>query len=492
MANYFNTLNLRNQLAQLGKCRFMSRDEFADGAGFLKGKKVVIIGCGAQGLNQGLNMRDSGLDIAYALREEAIAEQRPSWRKATDNGFKVGSYAELIPQADLVINLTPDKQHSAVVKAIQPLMKQGSALGYSHGFNIVEVGETIRPDITVVMVAPKCPGTEVREEYKRGFGVPTLLAVHPENDPNKQGLAIAKAWAAATGGHRAGVLESSFVAEVKSDLMGEQTILCGMLQAGSLLCYDKLVAEGKDPAYVGKLLQSGWETITESLKFGGITLMMDRLSNPAKIRAYHLSEQLKKRMAPLFQKHMDDIISGAFSSGMMADWANDDHDLLTWREQTGQTAFENAPAYEGKISEQSYYDQGVVMVAMVKAGVELAFETMVDSGIIAESAYYESLHELPLIANTIARKRLYEMNVVISDTAEYGNYLFSFAALPLLKDFMDALKPGDLGEVTASDNTVDNAQLRDVNEAIRHHPIELVGSRLRDYMTDMKRIAVAG
>lgn len=74
MANYFNTLNLRQQLAQLGKCRFMGRDEFADGASYLQGKKVVIVGCGAQGLNQGLNMRDSGLDISYALRKEAIAE----------------------------------------------------------------------------------------------------------------------------------------------------------------------------------------------------------------------------------------------------------------------------------------------------------------------------------------------------------------------------------------------------------------------------------
>ncbi|MBF3332787.1 ketol-acid reductoisomerase, partial [Leptospira borgpetersenii serovar Ballum] len=103
MANYFNTLNLRQQLAQLGKCRFMARDEFADGAGYLKGKKVVIVGCGAQGLNQGLNMRDSGLDVSYALRKEAIAEKRASWRKATENGFQVGTYEELIPQADLVV-----------------------------------------------------------------------------------------------------------------------------------------------------------------------------------------------------------------------------------------------------------------------------------------------------------------------------------------------------------------------------------------------------
>ncbi|MBP6384094.1 MAG: ketol-acid reductoisomerase [Aeromonas sp.] len=493
MANYFNTLNLRQQLAQLGKCRFMQRAEFADGCDVLKGKKVVIVGCGAQGLNQGLNMRDSGLDISYALRKAAITEKRASWQKATDNGFAVGTYEELIPTADLVLNLTPDKQHSDVVKTVMPLMKQGAALGYSHGFNVVEEGQQIRADITVVMVAPKCPGTEVREEYKRGFGVPTLLAVHPENDPKGEGMAIAKAWASATGGDRAGVLESSFVAEVKSDLMGEQTILCGMLQAGSLLCYDKLVAEGTDPAYAGKLIQFGWETITEALKQGGISLMMDRLSNPAKLRAFELSEQLRTLMRPLFEKHMDDIIAGEFSCGMMADWAEDDVKLLTWREETGKSAFENAPAFTGKIAEQEYFDNGVVMVAMVKAGVELAFETMVASGIYEESAYYESLHELPLIANTVARKRLYEMNVVISDTAEYGNYLFANAAVPLLREhFMPTLKAGDLGASKAEGQSVDNLALLAANEATRNHPIEAIGQVLRGYMKDMKRIAVGG
>ncbi|MFZ7186887.1 ketol-acid reductoisomerase [Avibacterium avium] len=493
MANYFNTLNLRQQLDQLGRCRFMDREEFSDEANFLKGKKIVIVGCGAQGLNQGLNMRDSGLDISYALRPEAIAEKRASFQRATENGFKVGTYQELIPIADLVINLTPDKQHSKVIADVMGLMKEGAALGYSHGLNIVEVGEQIRPDITVVMVAPKCPGTEVREEYKRGFGVPTLIAVHPENDPKGEGMAIAKAWAAATGGHRAGVLESSFVAEVKSDLMGEQTILCGMLQAGSILCYDKLVADGKDPAYAGKLVQFGWETITEALKQGGITLMMDRLSNSAKLRAFELAEEIKQELDFLFKKHMDDIISGEFSRVMMEDWANGDANLLKWREETGKTGFENAPKADGiKISEQEYFDNGVLMVAMVKAGVELAFDTMVSAGIFEESAYYESLHELPLIANTIARKRLYEMNVVISDTAEYGNYLFANVATPILaKTVMQHLQRGDLGEPTPTVE-IDNITLRDVNDAIRNHPIELIGQELRGYMTDMKRISSQG
>ena len=494
MSNYFNTLNLRQQLAQLGKCRFMNRDEFASGCDFLKGKKVVIVGCGAQGLNQGLNMRDSGLDVAYALRAEAIAERRKSWQQATANGFTVDTYEALIPTADLVVNLTPDKQHTSVVKAVMPLMKQGAALGYSHGFNIVEEGTQVRKDLTVVMVAPKCPGTEVREEYKRGFGVPTLIAVHPENDPRGEGMAIAKAWAAATGGHRAGVLESSFVAEVKSDLMGEQTILCGMLQAGSILCYDKMVAGGVDAGYASKLIQFGWETITEALKQGGITTMMDRLTNPAKLKAFELAEEMKDLLRPLFQKHMDDIIGGAFSSGMMADWANDDAKLLGWREETGKSAFENSPTFAGTISEQEYFDHGILMVAMVKAGVELAFETMVSSGIIEESAYYESLHELPLIANTIARKRLYEMNVVISDTAEYGNYLFANAAVPLLRDhIMPKVSLDVIGKGLATQsNGVDNVVLVQVNDAIRNHPIEAIGKVLRGYMKDMKRIAVGG
>jgi ketol-acid reductoisomerase len=489
MANYFNTLPLRLQLEQLGKCRFMEASEFEKGCEILKGKHIVIVGCGAQGLNQGLNMRDSGLNIAFALRESAIKEKRLSWQNATENNFLVGTYEELIPNADLLLNLTPDKQHTNVIESVMPLMKKGSTLAYSHGFNIVEEGMQIRPDITVIMVAPKCPGTEVREEYKRGFGVPTLLAVHTENDPNNEGWDLAKAYAAATGGNRAGCLESSFIAEVKSDLMGEQTILCGMLQTGSILCFDKMVQKGMDPGYASKLIQYGWETITEGLKHGGITNMMDRLNNPSKIKAYELSEELKIIMRPLYEKHQDDIITGNFSKTMMEDWKNDDANLLSWRSETLNTAFEKTENSDIDILEQDFYDKGILMVAMVKAGVELAFETMVSAGIIAESAYYESLHETPLIANTIARKKLYEMNVVISDTAEYGCYLFDHACKPLLKDFMDKIDLDVIGKGLSLDSTgVDNQKLILVNEKIRNHPVEIIGKKLRNYMTEMKKV----
>ena len=486
--NYFNTLPLRLQIEELAQCRFMEADEF-DGVEALRGKKIVIVGCGAQGLNQGLNLRDSGLDVSYALRESAIKEKRQSWKNASEHGFTVGTYEELIPTADLVVNLTPDKQHTGVVSTFMPLMKQGSCLSYSHGFNIVEEGMKIRDDITVIMVAPKGPGTELREEYVRGFGIPTLIAVHRENDPKGEGWDIAKAYACGTGGDRAGVLQSSFIAEVKSDLMGEQTILCGLLQAGSLLCYDKMVENGIDSGYASKLVQYGWEVTTEALKHGGITNMMDRLSNPAKIKAFVLAEELKNILAPLFEKHMDDIMAGEFSKTMMEDWANDDIKLLTWRKESGETPFEQAESMAGEIPEQEYFDNGILMVAMVKAGVELAFDTMVSAGIKEESAYYESLHEVPLIANLIARKKLYEMNVVISDTAEYGCYLFANVAVPLLQDFMKSIDVDVIGKgLDLKDNGVDNLDLIDVNEAIRYTEVEAIGEELRSYMGAMKPI----
>jgi len=141
------------------------------------------------------------------------------------------------------------------------------------------------------------------------------------------------------------------------------------------------------------------------------------------------------------------------------------------------------------IPEQEYYDNGILMVAMIKAGVELAFETMTDSGIIEESAYYESLHEVPLIANLIGRKKLYEMNAVISDTAEYGCYLFSHACEPLLADFMKKIDTDVIGKgLQLADNNVDNAELIVVNDSIRSHPIEVVGKKLRSYMTAMKKV----
>ena len=487
MDNYYNNLSELEKREQLAKCRFMKEKEFSDGVKALLYKKIVIIGCGAQGLNQGLNMRDSGLDISFALRQSSIKNQSISYKNAIKNNFIVDTYEKLIPDADVVVNLTPDKNHTQVVKTAMPLMKINSILSYSHGFNIVEEGITIRKDITVIMVAPKCPGTEVRKEFMRGFGVPTLIAVHPENDPFRIGLDIAKAYAVATGGHKAGVLESSFVAEVKSDLMGEQTILCGVLQSGSLLIYNKMIELGYKSDFSVKLIQNGWETITEELKHNGITGMMNRLDNSSRHVTHQLSDKLKKIMTPLFNKHMSDILDGSFSDDMMKDWKNNDVKLLNWREETGKTEFELNSLGSIDISNQEYFDKGILMISFVKSGVELAFETMVKNGIIDESAYYESLHELPLIANLVARKKLYEMNRIISDTAEYGCYLFNNSCIPLLNNFMRGIEKIHIGSKHTGE--YDKKELEQYDKTTKNHSIEKIGKILRNNMKNMKKLA---
>ena len=186
-----------------------------------------------------------------------------------------------------------------------------------------------------------------------------------------------------------------------------------------------MVEKGVEPAYASKLIQYGWETITEALKHGGITGMMDRLDNPSKIKAAELSDELKEIMRPLYNKHQDDIITGHFSKTMMVrgtqrchsrgtqhvlgrdargprarpplsstphpsrqeDWDHDDANLLKWRAETAETGFEKTPAGSMHIPEQEYFDHGVLLVAMCKAGVELAFEAMVNVGMKPESAY---------------------------------------------------------------------------------------------------------
>merc|ERR1719305_586697 len=220
---------------------------------------------------------------------------------------------------------------------------------------------------------------------------------------------------------------------------------------------------------------------------------MNRLDNPSKLKCFDLAEELKTILRPLYDKHQDDIITGHFSKTMMEDWDNDDKNLLTWREDTAKTGFEMTPAGDMTISEQEYFDNAVLMVAMCKAGVELAFEAMVDVGMKPESAYYESLHETPLIANTIARKKLYEMNKVISDTAEYGCYLYTQACVPLLKDFMAKVDTSVIGKkYNTGDNGVDNSELIRVNESIQSHPVETIGLELRRHMSAMKRISSTG
>ncbi|KAI7254959.1 hypothetical protein KC345_g11201, partial [Hortaea werneckii] len=202
----------------------------------LKGKTIAVIGYGSQGHAQAQNLRDSGLQVVIGLREGK------SFETAKNDGFEVLSVAEAVSRADVVQILMPDETQASVYKNdIEPNLKNGAALMFSHGFN-VHFGQIVAPkDADVLLVAPKSPGHMVRRTYVEGFGVPGLIAI--EQDATGNAKAIGLAYAKGIGCTRAGVIETSFREETETDLFGEQAVLCGGVSA---------------------LIKAGFETLTEA------------------------------------------------------------------------------------------------------------------------------------------------------------------------------------------------------------------------------------
>ncbi len=211
-------------------------DDDAD-LSIIQGRKVAVIGYGSQGHAHSLSLRDSGVDVRIGLPEGS-----KSRAKAADEGLTVGTAAEVSAWADLIMILAPDtKQRFIYTDDIAPNLEAGDAIFFGHGFNIRY--ELIKPpaDVDVAMVAPKGPGHLVRRQFVDGKGVPALIAV--EQDPTGGAKALALSYAAAIGGARAGVIETTFTEETETDLFGEQAVLCGGAAA---------------------LVQTGFEVLTEA------------------------------------------------------------------------------------------------------------------------------------------------------------------------------------------------------------------------------------
>jgi ketol-acid reductoisomerase len=211
-------------------------DDDAD-LSIIQGRKVAVIGYGSQGHAHSLSLRDSGVDVRIGLPEGSKSRQ-----KAQDEGLQVGTPAEVSAWADVIMILAPDtKQRFIYADDIAPNLKDGDAIFFGHGFNIRY--ELIKPpaNVDVAMVAPKGPGHLVRRQFIDGKGVPCLIAV--EQDASGNAKALALSYAAAIGGARAGVIETTFKEETETDLFGEQAVLCGGAAA---------------------LVQTGFEVLTEA------------------------------------------------------------------------------------------------------------------------------------------------------------------------------------------------------------------------------------
>lgn len=282
-------------------------DQDAD-LNLLKGKKIAIVGYGIQGRGQGLNLRDSGIDV--------IVSQRPGGKNydlAVQDGFHPVSAEEATQQADIIQLLTQDHLQADIYKqSVEPYLKKGKALLFSHGFNI-HFGYIKPPkDIDVFMVAPKGPGALVRSQFVEGGGVPCLVAV--SQNASGQALQLALAHAKAIGGTRAGTIETNFKEETETDLFGEQVVLCGGLSELIRAGFDTLVKAGYQPemAYFECLHEV--KLITDAIFASGISGMHRRVSDTAEYGDYSrgkriVTEETRKEM----QKILKEIQSGSFA-----------------------------------------------------------------------------------------------------------------------------------------------------------------------------------
>jgi ketol-acid reductoisomerase len=255
----------------------MIRDPDIDSAA-LAGRTVAIIGFGNQGRAQALNLRDSGIAVRVGLREGS-----PRAIEAQAAGLAVMPPIEAAAGADLVMLLAPDEQLAAVYDQLEPSLKPGAALGFSHGLAVHFGLIRPRPDLHVIMVAPKGPGSALRSLYEEGRGMVALVAV--AQDPTGSGWPLARAYASAIGCGRAGVIESSFEEESVADLFNEQAVVWGgvpaLLQAG----FETLVAAGYKPEVAYLECVSELKLIAELIEARGVAGMAEAISNTAELGA---------------------------------------------------------------------------------------------------------------------------------------------------------------------------------------------------------------
>ncbi len=246
----------------------------------IKGRQVTIVGYGSQGHAHAQNLKDSGVNVTVALRRGGA-----SWDKAVNAGHAVREIAEAVKGAEVVMILLPDETMPDVYRAeVAPNLKAGAALAFAHGFNI-HYNQIVPPkNVDVIMVAPKGPGHTVRSEYLKGGGVPSLIAVY--QDASGRAKDIALSYAAANGGTKGGVIETSFREETETDLFGEQAVLCGGAVELVKMGFETLVEAGYAPEMAYFECLHELKLIVDLMYEGGIANMNYSISNNAEYGEY--------------------------------------------------------------------------------------------------------------------------------------------------------------------------------------------------------------
>jgi len=294
----------------------MFYDDDAD-LSIIQGRKVAIVGYGSQGHAHALNLRDSGVEVVIALKEGS-----KSIAKAEEAGFKALSVADAAEWADVIMILAPDQHQRAIyTESIKDKLTPGKALAFAHGFNI-RFGYIEAPaGVDVILIAPKAPGHTVRREFEAGRGIPDIIAV--EQDASGAAWDLAKSYAKAIGGTRAGVIKTTFTEETESDLFGEQAVLCGGVSQLVQYGFETLTEAGYQPEIAYFEVLHELKLIVDLMWEGGIAKQRWSVSDTAEYGDYVSGPRV---ITPAVKENMQavlaDIQSGAFAKRFIEDQDN--------------------------------------------------------------------------------------------------------------------------------------------------------------------------
>ncbi|ABK78008.1 ketol-acid reductoisomerase [Cenarchaeum symbiosum A] len=289
----------------------------------IKDQTVAVIGYGIQGDAQANNMKDSGLKVVVGLKEGGS-----SWKKAASDGHRVLTVAEACKEADIIHVLVPDMIQAQLYRdEMGPNISKGKALSFSHAAAIHWKWIEAPSDVDVIMVAPKGPGSKVRETYLEGFGTPSIVAVEQDSTGGAwdRTLGLGKA----IGSARAGLIKTTFKEEVETDWFGEQADLCGGSATMVVSAFETLVEAGYQPeiAYFEVLhelklivdmiqkygINGMWRRVSETARYGGLTrgpMVMD--------------SHTKERMG----KVLKEIQDGTFNEEWVSSYRKDGRDAF--------------------------------------------------------------------------------------------------------------------------------------------------------------------
>jgi ketol-acid reductoisomerase len=289
------------------------RDEDCD-LSLVRARRVAIVGYGNQGRAQALNLHDSGVAVTIALPPGSASRAR-----AQKDGFPTATAAEAAAEADLVVMLAADEDHGRIyAEAIAPNLREGSALSFAHGLSIRFGLIEPRPDIDVMLVAPKGPGTALRADFLHGSGLISLFAVHQDASGGAEALALS--YAAAIGSGRVGILPTSFAEECEADLFNEQAVLWGAIPALIHAGFETLVEAGFSPEIAYFECQTELKLLADLIDQRGIAGMKEAISNTAEFGALEgepriVTEETRAEM----RRVLAEVRAGSFTAQLLAD-----------------------------------------------------------------------------------------------------------------------------------------------------------------------------